>query len=143
MSMRETQIAEAKHRLRLLQTQYNLHPNVLKDFEGGKLTPEGTFNVSENGILYWPDDDLLDEVKSFENKYGALVYHAIKTNYVQLGTMYSFLYVSKNTEEWDMDMWDLEAGYAVAYVWNASDPEMSEFGSIGIAGRYGGLVRTA
>ena len=40
-----------------------------------------------------------------------------------------------------MDNEDLEYGYVVAYVYNYDVPEFSEFGSIQVKPRFGGLVR--
>ena len=46
-------------------------------------------------------------------------------------------------DEWEYDRNDLTEGYALAYVKNMDDDMCSEFGSIFIENRYGGLVRTA
>jgi uncharacterized membrane protein YhiD involved in acid resistance len=36
---------------------------------------------------------------------------------------------------------DIDDGYALAYVWNKTDEWCSEFGSIGVRGKFGGIVR--
>ena len=56
---------------------------------------------------------------------------------------YSYLYVSKYKEEWEMDVNDLGEGYPVVYVENLEDPECSEFGSIRIFPNGDGLIRIA
>ena len=96
----------------------------------------------QTGGLYEFNDDaaLNKKVNEFETEYDALVYHVIHT-YTQFGELYSFLYVSDHEDEWKIDNEDLYEGYAVAYVWNKTDEWMSEFGSIGIKERFGGLVR--
>ena len=88
------------------------------------------------------DEELVAKVKAFEEEYDALVYHVIHTM-TQFGELYSFLYVSKYEEEWEMDNEDIADGYAMAYVWNKTDEWCSEFGSIGVRGKFGGIVRVA
>ena len=94
------------------------------------------------GGLYEFNDDaeLKAKIKEFETEYDALVYHVIHT-YTQFGELYNFLYVSDYKEEWEFDRADVEAGYAIAYVWNKTDEWMSEMGSIAIRELFGGLVR--
>lgn len=88
------------------------------------------------------DEELNAKVKAFEGEHDALVYHVIRTM-TQFGELFNFLYVSDYEEEWEMDNADIEAGYALAYVWNKTDEWCSEFGSIGVRGKFGGIVRTA
>ena len=84
--------------------------------------------------------ELNAQVREFESEYNALVYHVIHT-YTQFGELYNFLYVSDYEEEWEMDNDDIKDNYAMAYVWNVDVPEYSEFGSIAVQQRFGGLVR--
>lgn len=99
------------------------------------------------GLYEFGDDEELNEkVKEFEAEHEALVYHVIHTPLRIDGIpmdMYNFLYISEYPEEWEMDMDDIKDGYAMAYVWNKSDDWMSEFGSIAVQERFGGLVRVA
>ena len=46
-------------------------------------------------------------------------------------------------KEWQTDREDLKDNIALSYVYNVDCPDFSEFGSIGFAQRFGGLVRTA
>ena len=95
----------------------------------------GVYEFSEN-------TELQAKVKEFEAEHNALVYHVIRTMTV-FGELYNFLYVSDYEEEWEMDNADIKDGYALAYVWNKTDEWCSEFGSIGVRGQFGGIVRTA
>ena len=88
------------------------------------------------------EDELKVKVKEFEAENNALVYHVIHT-FTQFGELYNFLYISDYEEEWEMDNEDIAAGYALAYVWNVTDEWCSEIGSIGVRGKFGGIVRTA
>ena len=92
------------------------------------------------GANYWLDDEQKRIVKEFEEEYNALVYFVIRS-YTEFGKLDSFLYVSDHEEEWEMDIEDIKDGYAVAYVYNYDAPEYSEFGSIAVTERFGGLVR--
>lgn len=92
------------------------------------------------------DKELTEKVKKFEKENDALVYHVIHTPAKIDGEtmdMYNFLYVSDYQEEYDLDNEDILVGCALVYVWNRTNDYCSEFGSIGIKGKFGGLVRTA
>ena len=131
-NLKERQKAEAVKRMRKL----HIMTNPIKEFVN-----EGKLNLSEcGGILYWLNEKERKIVDDFEKKYGCLVYHVIK-NRTELGTMYSLMYVSKNTEEWQMDMDDLDEGQACVYVANVDAPDCSEFGTIGIRPSVGGVAR--
>ena len=125
---------EAIERMKSLK----LYPNIIKEFE-----KENIVNMSENGgFLYWLTDEQKEIVSEFEQENDVLVYHVIH-NFTEIGEMLTFLYVSDEKEEWEYDREDLKAGCACAYVKNLSDDYLSEFGSVCIEPRIGGLVRTA
>ena len=84
--------------------------------------------------------ELTEKVREFEKEYNALVYHVIHSP-TQFGDLYNFLYVSDHKEEWEMDNEDIKDYYAMCYVWNKTDDWCSEFGSIAMQPRFGGIVR--
>ena len=84
--------------------------------------------------------ELAAQIKAFEQEYNGIVYHVIHTP-TEFGDLYNFLYVSNYEEEWEMDREDIAAGYVFVYVLNTSIPEFSEFGTITVQERFGGLVR--
>lgn len=132
----ETKKAEAIKRMKAL----DLYKPYITLFE-----KENKIFLSEmtGGVYEFNDNtELVTKVKEFEEEYDALVYHVIRTM-TTFGELYSFLYVSKYEEEWEMDNDDISKGYALAYVWNKTDEYSSEFGSIGVQGKFGGIVRTA
>ena len=95
------------------------------------------------GVYEFNDNEELQaKIKAFEEENNALVYHVIRTM-TGFGELYNFLYVSDYQDEWEMDNEDIQGGYALAYVWNKTDEWCSEFGSIGVRGKFGGIVRTA
>lgn len=86
------------------------------------------------------DDDLNTQIENFEKEYNALVYHVIHT-YTTFGELYNFLFVGDYEEEWEMENENIQDGYTFAYVWNKTDEWCSEFGSIMVEEKFGGLVR--
>ena len=130
---REAMVKEAVRRMKVLK----MLPQPIKEFE-----KEGMLNMSEQmGALYWLSEEEKKMVADFEAENGGVVYHVIHS-YTNIGELYSFLYVSQYDEEWDDDMADLKDGCAVAYVLNKTMPDCSEFGTIGVEPRIGGVVRT-
>ena len=83
-------------------------------------------------------EEMMDDIRQLEKEHGLLVYLVIADSW-----SYSYLYVSKYKEEWEMDMIDLGEGYPVVYVENLEDPECSEFGSIRIFPNGDGFIRIA
>lgn len=133
---REAKKKEAINRMKALDL-YNPYIKAFKDKDEIFMS-EMTGGVYEFGS----NTELCNKVKEFEAEHEALVYHVIHT-FTQFGELYNFLYVSDYEEEWEMDNADITEGYALAYVWNATDEWCSEFGSIGVRGKFGGIIRTA
>lgn len=139
---RSEMLNEAIARMKILK----MHENPIKEFEA-----EGKLNYSDpQGFLFWFEEDtasripkkVFDALKSFEERTSYLVYHVIQS-LTEIGTMWSFLYVSKDADEWEFEKEDLENGLLYAYVYNSTYPELSEAGSIMIRPQFGGVVRTA
>ena len=129
----QAQVTEALLRMGALQ----IHGNAIKEFlESGKL------NRSEGGILYWLEQDEEKMVREWEKETGNMVYHVIKS-YAEFGVLYTYLYVSDDTEDWEEDREDIENEIAFAYVKNVTDDWCSEYGTVGIKPMWGGVLRTA
>lgn len=133
---KEIKKAEAINRMKTL----DLYNPYIKDF---KDKDEIFLSETTGGVYEFGENtELCDKVKEFEAEYNGLVYHVIHT-FTEFGELYNFLYVSDHQEEWEMDNEDIAAGYALVYVWNKDCDWCSEFGSIGVRGVGGGIVRTA
>ena len=131
----EEKKTEAISRMKML----GLYPTIIKEFER-----DFTVNRSDPpfGALYWVEDKELEELRAWEIKHNALVYHVVRS-YTTFGTLDTYLYVSDDKEEWDVDHDDLKDGNPLAYVVNHDMPDCSEFGYIGIkTTSAAGLVRT-
>lgn len=88
------------------------------------------------------NEELNAKIKEFEKEFNALVYHVIHT-FTQFGELYSFLYVSDYEEEWDMENEDIKDNYVFVYVWNKDADWCSEFGTVAVRQKFGGLVRVS
>lgn len=121
---REEMKAEAIARMR----QLHLYPETIRQFERENLISE---SAPPFGACFWLNDAQRERVRQLESKYNILVYHVIHS-FTTIGEMESYLYVSNHPEEWEDDRAGLKEGETVAYVYNCDDPELSEFGYIGI-----------
>lgn len=131
---REIKKAEAIKRMKAL----GLFAPCIKAF---KDRDEVQFSEPTGGLYeFSADKELTEKVKEFEKDYNALVYHVIHTPTMEMD-MYNFLYVSEHNDEWEMDNDGISDGYVFAYVWNKTVDYFSEFGSIAVQGKFGGLVR--
>lgn len=95
------------------------------------------------GAYYWVEGEELEQLREFEKEHDCLVYTVVRA-YTSIGTMDSYLFVGDNKEEWQWDREDLKEGYPFSYTINRSDPDLSEFGYIGVKRSIAaGLTRTA
>ena len=93
------------------------------------------------GFWAFQDEELLEKINKIEEKYNCTVY-AITHDYAEFGELYNFLINPSYKEDWDeLLVGDKSTKYAFAYVWNKTDNDCSEFGTIVINALYGGLKR--
>ena len=139
MEEEKATIEEMKEEALLRMKILKLHSNIIDEF-----AIENKLNKSEglNAILYWLTEEERERVKKFEEKYKVLVYHVIHTYTTNLGELYDLLYVGNEKEEWRYDRKDLKYGVVFSRTEVVYDKVNSEFGSIGIQSKNGGVVRT-
>lgn len=135
---------ELNERFDILEKYFHISKNIKKEF-----MKNGTVYYTEpNGALYWCNELGGGEqyeklIKEFEEKHqGSKVYFAMHT-FTEFGELLNLLFVSQYEEDWEYEKEDLKQGIAFSYVYNLDDDICSEFGSIGIRGIIGGLVRVA
>lgn len=129
---REEMKNEAIKRMRKL----GLFSQVIKEFK-----EEDILHLSESGgYLYWLDEKQKKIVEDFEKESGNIVYHVVRS-FTNMGEMLSLLIVSKYEEDWEMDWENIPDGYVFSYVVNLDEPMFSEYGTITVQNRIGGLVR--
>ena len=81
------------------------------------------------------------DFKAIEKKYGCTVY-AITHEFTEFGECYSMLIVSKYKEDWARSLvTEGKNHYAFAYVWNKTDEDSSEFGTVVVKSGFGGITR--
>ena len=95
------------------------------------------------GFWAYQNEELIKKVKELEKEYGCLVY-AITHEFTEFEECYSMLIVSKYKSEWKLSF-DSEGRnhYAFAYVWNKTDDDCSEFGTVVVKSALGGITRIA
>lgn len=119
----------------------NLLPGVIRDFEiTGRLYYSEYSSLG--GILYWLDNEPEWErrVKEWEEKKGAMVYHAMHYTLRDIGEMLALLYIPKEEEDMEFFMKNVKNGVPGCYVINLTIPTFSEYGSLFVKEAAGGLV---
>lgn len=133
---REQKINEAVARMEKL----GIMTDTIKWFKQGKISQ------SIDGFMYWIDEqtenNLKAQIDEFEQKNNAVVYYVITTN-TNFGLLYNLLFVGDDESEWEYENEDIADNYVFSYVINNDEPLFSEFGTIGVGQRFGGLIRNA
>lgn len=93
---------------------------------------------------FWADQEpeVHDTVREIEEEKGYLVY-AITHEITDLGETWSMLCVPKDTESIEelLDPINKDTFYTLAYVWNKSNPKLSELGDVVVRSAFGGIKR--
>lgn len=133
MNLEDLKVAQKKQALKCMKL-LKIHKNAVEEFKNDKL------NYSLRGALFWLDDEMKKAVKRAEDVYGMMVYHCILTE-TEFGVLLDCLYVSKDPDDWEIDIQDIKNGETSSFCINFSAPEFSEFGLIGIRPLWGGVLR--
>lgn len=118
---------EAIKRMNLL----GLSDEVIADFE------DGIINMSIKGVNIPLFPIISEEIIRGNGLGNHCVYYMIQDE----AGMTSVLSVSNYTTDWETEIEHIEQNVVYAYVINHSDPQFSEFGSIGIINIDGCLIR--
>ena len=90
-----------------------------------------------------PYTSLALKIEELKLRYGFTPY-MVQLSHTSFGELYSIFGVEKQQEEWEYSKSDLKENLAFVYVYNASDEDCSEFGTIvWVKGNMGGIIRTA
>lgn len=81
---------------------------------------------ASNGVR----QDIIGAIKNVESIYGVCVYCVICNKYIYLGKLCTFLTISPNATEWEMERSSLSKGMPFAYVENLTYPAFSEWGTV-------------
>ena len=121
-----------------LMQQLNIYKPYIRGFEKDNKV---CFFENFGGFWAYQEPELMAKIKEIEKTYKVLVY-AVTHEYLEFGECYDFLYVSDYKSEWKYALLpQRNTFYARAYVWNKTDDNCSEFGTIGIRSFGGGIKR--
>lgn len=99
------------------------------------------FYENFGGFWVYQEPELAAKIKEFEQEYDVLVY-AVTHEFLEFGECYDFLFIPDYEDEWeDLLIPQSNGFYVYAYVWNKTDDDCSEFGTIGIRSFGGGIKR--
>lgn len=145
-NLQEKMHIEALKRLELLEASAYIR---VKFLDGKKLT-KSDVDV-DNCAVYDREltDDEIKMVHDFEQSYSTLVYYVIKDTALWPDgckfMRYTFLYVSSNEEEWELDKEESiqRCGTVPAYVINMEDQSCSEITEFAYANVSGMLINVS
>ena len=121
-----------------LMQELNIYKPYIRGFEKDNKV---CFFENFGGFWAYQEPELMAKIKEIEKTYKVLVY-AVTHEYLEFGECYDFLYVSDYKSEWKYALLpQRNTFYARAYVWNKTDDNCSEFGTIGIRSFGGGIKR--
>jgi len=124
--------AEAAARMKMMKIYYP----IIHDMLGGKIQ----FYAGPLGGGYYLTPEMQEAVTAFEQGGKRLVWGVIANTLTDGSRLWSMLYVSDEREEWKQDRRDLADGCPLAYVYNATCPDFSEIGTIGVKRNLGGTL---
>ncbi len=124
---------EAIKRLQLLGSSLT----IINKFKEGKVLKADGYSLYK--LCDISNKAIGDVIKKSE---GLIVPYAVIVSHSSIGEMYTVLYVSSEKESWKYERPDSD-NVCGAYVYNATYPECSEFGSVQIKSMFGGLARIA
>lgn len=83
---------------------------------------------------------LIEKINELEAEYGIYVYMVVRS-VTEFGELYDCIYVGRDDEDWVIDAALLEDSVTMSYCINVTIPEFSEFGTIGLGNKDGGMYR--
>ena len=139
-----TTLEERKGKAIELMKKLDIYKPYIKGF---KENNDVCFFEGFGGFWVYQEPEIYEQMKKIEEKYNATVY-AITHEFTEFGELYDFLLVTDYKEEWDnlVETYkgkndDNNTTYVFAYVWNKSDDNLSELGTICIQSFGGGIRR--
>lgn len=139
---------EIKQRMKLMGINSQFINQALKGdiviFERQNKIFSDVYYSLEQNVSQEPYTSLKVKIQELKTRYNFHTY-MVQLTHTSFGELYSLFGVNtKAIEEWEYDKANLKEKLAFVYVWNASDEDCSEFGTIGwTKGNMGGIIRTA
>lgn len=114
--------------------QLRLYRRIIHDYKYNDIL----YRSEQNGILFWLSDEEKELVATFEKENEKCkVYHVIKTETVDFGTVYDLLYVVDEEGFMNKAKEDLKDGLVLSYTISS----FSESGLIAVESLNGGVIR--
>ena len=133
-----TTLEERKIKAIELMKKLDIYKPYIKGFEKDN---DVCFFEGFGGFWVYQEPEIYKQMKKIEEKYSATVY-AITHEFTEFGELYDFLLVTDYKEEWeDLVVKENNTYFAFAYVWNTTDNNLSELGTICIQSFGGGIRR--
>ena len=133
-----TTLEERKIKAIELMKKLDIYKPYIKGFEKDN---DVCFFEGFGGFWVYQEPEIYEKMKEIEEKYNATVY-AITHEFTEFGELYDFLLVTDYKEEWeDLVVKENNTYFAFAYVWNKSDNNLSELGTICLQSFGGGIRR--
>ena len=121
-----------------LMHTFDIYKPYIKGFQDNDMV---CFFEQFGGFWVYQEPEIEKKMKEIEKRYNCTVY-AITHEFTEVGEIYNFLMVTPYKEEWDDLVINYQGDYvAVAYVWNKTDDDFSELGSIYLRSFGGGIKR--
>ncbi len=106
---------------------------VIEDFKNGKLS------LSDHNRITDVPEDILKQIKEWENKFHNLVYHVVHGDF--MCETYECLFVSNYKEDWDYENSIMDDNWVMSHSINISIPAYTESGSVKVKNNNGILQR--
>lgn len=134
-----TTIEERKEKAIEIMTKLDIYEPYIEGFKENNLI---CFFENFGGFWAWQNPKLMKKKEQIEQKYNCTVY-AITHEITEIGELYDFLIVTDYKEEWDTLIEHVNSNnyFVFSYVWNKSDNDCSEFGTVWIKTFGGGIRR--
>lgn len=130
-------VAEAIKRMQVM----GISETQIRNFQDNGYIPVFINGLNLAEAFHKPIKD--GRIRKIEAEYNLLIFSII-TSHSAIGNMESYIYVSDERNEWEMENEDINDGYAMTWTENLTYPECSEFGSIAFERKdSGALWRTA
>lgn len=142
LELRNKQKQEAIKRLKILEKEYLVHKNVLKEFKQDEtIYYSERINKIFNGVLYWirNRDELVNAIKRVEKQRNLFIYHCL-LEHSEFGDTLTMLYISDEEQNWQYERKELLDGFISVCVYDLQFDEF-EFGGTQINGVNGGIGR--
>lgn len=142
MNLKEPEIADLHTEQKEKAIEFMEKIDIFKPYiDGFRKNDKVCFFENYGGFWVDQEPEIKSKMKELEERYRCIVY-AVTHEFTDFGECYDFLIVTEYPEEWsELVCSNGNCYYTFAYVWNKTDDECSEFGTIAVQSFGGGIRR--